>query len=255
MKNNVSFNSSLSKFGIGLFETIKVLKKPIGLDLHMDRLFNSIHELNIKTDIKRNFLEQEILKYINENKIKNKALRVTVFDEGYNISSRDILYNDRMYNEGIRLTISPIKRGYNILNKHKTTNYFENIYTKEDALEKGYNDGLFLDTNDKILECSMSNIFFIKNNKIYTPSDELSILNGTKRKIIFKICKDINIEIKEIYIKKNDLSSFEFTFVTNSLMGAMKVSAINDIHYDENNDIFNTIVKELNLWESQNEYK
>ena len=35
MKNSASFNSDLSKFGIGLFETIKVEKDPIDLDLHI----------------------------------------------------------------------------------------------------------------------------------------------------------------------------------------------------------------------------
>ena len=28
MKNNISFNSNLSKFGIGLFETIKIENEP-----------------------------------------------------------------------------------------------------------------------------------------------------------------------------------------------------------------------------------
>ena len=51
MKNNISFNSKLSKFGIGLFETIKIENEPIDFDLHMNRLYNSIRDLNIKIDI------------------------------------------------------------------------------------------------------------------------------------------------------------------------------------------------------------
>ena len=57
--------------------------------------------------------------YIKHNNIKNKALRVTLFDEGYNISTRDIIYNDKMYNKGFKLTISPIKRGDSIIYRHK----------------------------------------------------------------------------------------------------------------------------------------
>ena len=52
MKNSASFNSDLSKFGIGLFETIKVEKDPIDLDLHINRMFNSIKELNINIQFK-----------------------------------------------------------------------------------------------------------------------------------------------------------------------------------------------------------
>ena len=50
MKSNVSFNSTLTKFGIGLFETIKVTDYPLDLDLHMNRLFNSIKELNLSIE-------------------------------------------------------------------------------------------------------------------------------------------------------------------------------------------------------------
>ena len=69
MKNKVSFNSELSKFGIGLFETIKVEEDPIDLDLHLDRLFNSIDELSLTINYNKNFFKQEILNYVklNEN--------------------------------------------------------------------------------------------------------------------------------------------------------------------------------------------
>ena len=38
MKNNISFNSKLSKFGIGLFETIKIENEPIDFDLHLHKV-------------------------------------------------------------------------------------------------------------------------------------------------------------------------------------------------------------------------
>ena len=47
MKSNVSFNSTLTKFGMGLFETIEVTDYPLDLDLHMNRLFNSIKILRV----------------------------------------------------------------------------------------------------------------------------------------------------------------------------------------------------------------
>ena len=70
MKNKVSFDSQLTKFGIGLFETIRVEKTALDLDMHMDRMFKSIEllKLNIKYDKK--FLKEAILNYIKENKIR-----------------------------------------------------------------------------------------------------------------------------------------------------------------------------------------
>lgn len=241
MKNRVSFDSTLTKFGIGLFETIKVKEKPIELDLHIDRMFNSMKELNLNFKYEKEFLKNQVLTYVKENEIFDKALRLTVFDEGYNISIRDIPYNKKMYKTGFKLNISPIKRGNSIIYKHKTTNYFESIYTKNHAIGNGYDDGLFIDLNNTILECSMSNIFFIKDKKIFTPNNKLSILNGTTKRRIIEICGELDIEVEEAEIKLNQIQEFDFVFVSNSLMGMMKITQIEEIKYNENNELFDKI--------------
>lgn len=245
MKNNISFDSNLSKFGIGLFETIKIEDEPIDFDLHMDRLYTSVRSLDIKVNIDKKSLEKEVLTYIRDNNIKNKALRVTLFDEGYNISLREIIYNNNMYRDGFKLTISPIKRGDSIIYRHKTTNYFENIYTKEYATKNGFNDAIFLSTDSKILECSMCNIFFIKGNKLYTPNDELPILNGIMKRRIENICVELNVEVVKKEIHLDEINDFEFSFVTNSLMGAMKVKFIENKEYNDENVLFEKIITKL----------
>ena len=242
MKNSVSFKSELSKFGIGLFETIKIEDSPLDLDLHMNRMFRSIESLNMDIKYNKEFLTKAILNYINDNKIQNKALRITIFDEGYNISTRDIAYNEEIYNKGFSLTISPIKRGESIIYKHKTTNYYENIYTKKYANEKGFDDGLFINYENIILECSMSNIFFIKEDKVYTPSSNLPILNGIMKSKILDICNKLNIEVIEEDIMLKNIYNFDFVFISNSLMKAIKVSQIDEMIYPSNNDVFKKII-------------
>ena len=242
MKNKVSFNSELSKFGIGLFETIKIEDVPLDLDLHMDRMFNSIEALGMNIKYDKELLTNVILEYIDINKIRDKALRITVFDEGYNISTRDITYNKETYDKGFKLTISPIKRGNSIIYKHKTTNYYENIYTKRYANKNKFDDGLFINCEDVILECSMSNIFFIKDNKVYTPNRNLPILNGIMKKRILEICKKLNIEVVETEIRLQDIQNYDFAFISNSLMKAIKVTKIDDVIYNSYNEIFDKII-------------
>ena len=91
----------------------------------------------------------------------------------------------------------------------------------------------------------MCNIFFIKYNKIYTAKDELPILNGIMKKRIEDICIELNIEVvkKEIYI--DEINDFEFSFVTNSLMGAMKVKLIENTKYNNDNILFKKILSKL----------
>lgn len=245
MKNNISFNSTLAKFGMGLFETIKVTDYPLDLDLHLNRLFNSIKKLNLDIENDKEFYKETILKYIKENNVKNKALRLTVFDEGYNISLRDISYNEDTYKKGFSLCISPIKRGDSIIYRHKTTNYFESIYSKHYATDRNFDDAIFLDSLDNILECSMSNIFFIKSNTIYTPKSSAPILNGIMKSNVEKICKNLNIDLIQCDIQISSIDEYESVFVTNSLMGIMPVTNICEVFYEKDNKLIKIIQENL----------
>lgn len=247
MKNNVSFNSELSKFGIGLFETIKIEDgNPSCLKLHLDRIFKSIEDLNLDIKETKSFIEERIIEYIKSEKIDNKALRLTMFDEGYNISTRDITYKKETYTNGFKLNVSPIIRGDSILHRHKTTNYFENIYTKKFAVKNGFDDAIFIDYYDRILECSMSNIFFVKDEKIYTPNEKLPILNGTMKKRIMELCVELGVNIEQCDIKIMDIDKFDFCFLSNSLMGIMKVRQINEIKFDCFNKTFDKLWSVIN---------
>ena len=82
MKNNISFNSKLSKFGIGLFETIKIENEPIDFDLHMNRLYNSVRDLNIKIDIDKSTLkdkEKILTKKVLKKEVNDSTMVVEVF--------------------------------------------------------------------------------------------------------------------------------------------------------------------------------
>ena len=238
---NIDIESDLVKFGMGLFETIKIKEEPIYLNCHLDRLFKSINDLELNFKIEKEFLKKEIINYINLNNIKNKAFRVTVYDKGYFFSIRDINYTIKIYNEGFSLTISPIKRCESIINKHKTTNCFENIYSKKFANSNGFDDAIFLNHKNNILETSISNIFFIKKNKIFTPQNNLYFLDGIIRKKIIKLCKINNIDLIETNINIDNINEFEFCFISNSLLDIIRVSKIDYVNFNKKNKIFDTL--------------
>lgn len=94
MKNNVGFDSSLSKFGIGLFEIIRVKNGiVVDLDIYIERMLSLINCLDLDINYIKDFLINEIVIYIKKENVINKVFRIIVFDEGYNIFIRDVLYN------------------------------------------------------------------------------------------------------------------------------------------------------------------
>jgi 4-amino-4-deoxychorismate lyase len=91
----------------------------------------------------------------------------------------------------------------------------------------------------------MSNIFFIKENTVYTPIIDKSVLPGIIRAKVISICKKTDIELIEKIIKLDEIKNFEFCFITNSLMDLMMVTRINNINYKKESNIFRKINSKL----------
>ena len=71
-----------------------------------------------------------------------------------------------------------------------------------------------------------ANIFFVKEDKIYTPEISSGLLRGTMRDFLLE-----NFEIVEEKIYAKDLASFDECFISNSLMGVRNVKAIDEIKF------------------------
>ena len=67
----------------------------------------------------------------------------------------------------------------------------------------------------------MRNIFFIKNNEIFTPPLSLGILPGTTRSLILKLCKEENYDCSEKIIKFDDVNNMDEAFLTSSTYGVI----------------------------------
>ena len=119
------------------------------------------------------------------------------------------------------------------------------IYSKHYATDRGFDDAIFLDSFSNILECSMSNIFFIKQNTIYTPKKTSPLLNGIMKLNIETICKKLNINLVECDINISSIDEFESVFVTNSLMGIMPVTNIEKNNYNKENKLIKILKENL----------
>ena len=82
----------------------------------------------------------------------------------------------------------------------------------------------------------MSNIFFIKQNTIYTPKKTSPLLNGIMK---------LNIDLVECDINISSIDEFESVFVTNSLMGIMPVTNIEKNNYNKENKLIKILKENL----------
>jgi Branched-chain amino acid aminotransferase/4-amino-4-deoxychorismate lyase len=228
MDNNIQYSQ-------GLFETFIYNGDTPSLERHLKRLNNSSKEL---FDIE---LDLDNIKTTLNQYPKNTVLKLLVaYDETKIFYEKPKTYKVYIKNREkgpipsvVSLTISPYKRhSKDIPIYHKTTNYLLNTLAKRKAQEMGFFDGIFLNENDDIQECSSSNIIFEKDGKYYSPYIQSGILFG----ITLQTLKDhINIEFLPIKVK--DLKEFERAFILNSVIGVKSIKSIDHINYKIDQDL------------------
>ena len=72
----------------------------------------------------------------------------------------------------------------------KSTSYALNMHHTRWANQEGFTDALLLSRNNIILEGPTFSVGWVVDDKIFTPSLNLGILDSITRKYLFKICKD-----------------------------------------------------------------
>ena len=205
-------------FGRGLFETMFVNNVPVFLEDHLDRINNGLSIIGIDKEITKD----EVMDAVKNLQCNNCVLKLVVTEKNTLFTTRKNNYTDEHYKRGFKVKISSVKRNeFSQITYLKSLNYLENILEHEKCINEGYNEVLFFNTEGKLAEGSASNVFFIKNKKIYTPSTQCGLLEGTVRKFMIN-----NFDITEGKFSKEDLISADSVFLTNSLMGVMKVSNI-----------------------------
>ena len=209
------------QFGQGLFETILIKEHPVFLEEHCERLGKGLKKIKIKSEVDCNYLQDCIQRY----KIKNCILKVIVTDKNIVLMTRASGYTPQEYEAGFSVKISEMKRNpYSHAVYVKSLNHLDNLIEREQALDQGYQEVLFFNTDNYLAEGSISNIFMVKERRLFTPETGCGILNGIVRNWItteFNVC--------QARFTMEDLMGAEEVFLTNSVMGIMKVSRIGDV--------------------------
>lgn len=212
-------------FGRGVFETILIKSKPIFLTQHLERLNRGLQVVKINANIP----EQYVLSLINQYDIYDCALKIIASEKNIVLSTRPVTYKSEDYERGFKVKLSSLKRNpYSRTAYIKSLNFTDNLLEKEQAAAEGYDEVLFCNTNQELAEGSVSNVFAVIGGKILTPSIECGILDGIVRHWVIK-----HFEVKEDRLPIEALNAASEVFLTNSIMGIMKVKSINGIVFED----------------------
>jgi branched-chain amino acid aminotransferase len=102
--------------------------------------------------------------------------------------------------------------------------------SKHIAEKEGYTDAMMLDYRGYIAESTGSNVFFIKDGVIHTPTPDC-FLNGITRQTVIKLARARGIEVIERHILPEELSQFSECFVTGSAAEVTPVGQIGEFNF------------------------
>lgn len=228
----ISYNKDYVKldggfyFAQGVFETILIKKEAIFLEEHINRLNKSIDIMNLGEHIDTKFIKN----FIKEEKLKNIVLKIVVTEKNIVFSTREIKYSKEDYENGFKIKLSYVLRNpTSRMTYIKSLSYNENLYEYNKANKEGFNEVVFLNIYGNIAEGATSNIFIIKDKKIYTPMISDGILPGVVRNWVIE-----NFKVCEKHLNKKDLYSADEVFITNSVLGIIKVVQFEEKKYNTN---------------------
>lgn len=90
--------------------------------------------------------------------------------------------------------------------------YVNSALAKQDALDSGCDDCLFLNQNGYVSELSAANIFFVKNGSLVTPDTASDILEGITRRSIIEIANKEGIPVLERKVALTELYTADELF-------------------------------------------
>ena len=193
------------------------------IEKHWRRLCENSKKLGINL-VDEELLIAEIYKLIEANKVINGRMRVTFFDESAskiwqfqteNKTSILIVTADFREVSTINLTVSPFTiNSTSPLANIKSCNYLEQTIAFEEAKNRGFDEAIRLNERGEIASATMANIFWIKDEKLFTPSLKTGCLAGTTREFILE-----NHECFEVESSLESLENADDIFLTSAGVG------------------------------------
>ncbi len=98
---------------------------------------------------------------------------------------------------------------------------------REARKKSGAYEALLVNEVGYVTEGTRSNIFFLKEGKIYTPPAEAVLLGVTRRHVV-EICETLEIEVREENLHQKELSELEGAFITGTTVDVLPIGSIDD---------------------------
>jgi len=237
-------------YGMGVFEGLRAYKTEQGpaifrLQAHTDRLFESAKIMNMEIPFDADTLNNAQLASVKDNNLESGYVRPMCFygSEGMGLRADNLKVHvmvaawewgaylgQEALENGIRIRKSTFVKNDSHPSMYLAKangNYISSMLALDEAMSKGYDEALLLDSKGNVAEGSGENIFMIKGGVLYTPTLVAS-LNGITRNTIITLARELGYDVVETIIKIEELYDADEVFFTGSAAEVTPIREIDD---------------------------
>jgi branched-chain amino acid aminotransferase len=236
----VPINDRGFMYGDGLFETVRVVNgRPFRLAQHLERMMRGADFLKIKCPFTAKDLRDFAGQLIGKNKTPDAILRVTLTrgpgERGYTpktdgkptvvmtLHAAPPVVNRIQWTLAVSSFRVPAK---DPLASFKTLNKLTHVMARMEAVEKGVDEALLLNTNGEVAETASGNLFWVSRSQVCTVPIGCGVLPGITRAVVLEICRTLGLQTHERVIKPGALRNAEGIFITQSVSGIVPLTAL-----------------------------
>ena len=241
---NISIMDRGFLFGDGVYELIPLYGKKIFLlDKHLKRLENSLNLIGMKNsgfDI--NNIENIIKTLIKKNKYENYFFYIHITRGIQNT-------RQHIYQKNLKPTVLIMGENYSVFDKGEISKGFQasiqsdfrwtksniksisllgSVLLKNYASQHGFYETLLIRDN-KLTEGSASNVFVVKDNKIFTPKLSVDLLPGVTRDLLINLLRQNNLDVFEEDVTESDLKIADEVWCCSSTNFVAPIIQIDDL--------------------------
>lgn len=135
----------------------------------------------------------------------------------------------RWRKEGISVSLSPVQLGCNpLLAGLKHLNRLEQVLIRSHLEQTDADEALVLDSEGWVTECCAANLFWRKDNVVYTPRLDQAGVNGIMRQFCIRKLAQSSFQVVETNAREEALRHADEMVVCNALMPIVPVRAYGD---------------------------
>jgi branched-chain amino acid aminotransferase len=223
-------------YGDGVFEGMRSYKGCVfELDAHMKRLYDGAKAIRLEIPLTVEQFKQAIDQTFEANGLSDKDAYIravvtrgvgylglhpakTVNPSVFIIADECELYPPELYETGISLvTVTTLRNHPAALSPRiKSLNYLNNILAQIECVDAGCVEGIMLNHEGHVAECTGDNIFIVRNGALQTPPTSAGILEGITRDVVMRLASERGLDVQEKQLLRHDLYVADECFLTGS---------------------------------------